>query len=151
MTTSGRLAALMATLTPVQQLYVRARQSEPTVARAAQVAGVHRTTVYGWPDEVEAAVALYVAEVGELMDQQLMAAGERAMACKIRELDSPDPVIAARAATEIIDRIRGKATLRVEQKLDAAVEITDERARTVLDGLVATAAKLRSPGAGGGP
>lgn len=131
----GRLLQLLDGLTPVQQRYVRARHRHATKTAAAEAVGVNKDTPRKWPDEVEEAVELYLEQVHEAMDLQLLRAGELAMQHKVNELASSNPAIAARAATYIIDRIMGKPTQHVKQQTTVDDVSTDD-IKAALDVLV---------------
>lgn len=139
----ARLATIWPTLTDVQRRYVVARQQSTTKKEAAEAVGVHPDTVYRWPDSVEEAVRLFVDCTADAARAEITAALAKAAMLKVKELDSPDPHIAARARTEILDRGLGKATQRTEAKVEGTFDITVERIDELTAQLAKRAAGLR--------
>jgi len=108
---SERLEAVLAGLTTDQVRFVVARQYCQTDKEAAQETGIAAATAYSWPnkDDVNEAVRL-MAYDGLVVAQHIRRrAVAKAMAVKVRGLDSDDEKVRQSAATEIIEWEMGKA------------------------------------------
>ena len=101
-------------LSLTQRRYAVARLSCGTKAEAAKSVGIEPGTAYGWPCEVERVVELLaddiVASTVEMLTQTLA----KAAIVKIDGLSSSDERVKQAAATEIMDRVIGKATQKLE-------------------------------------
>jgi hypothetical protein len=100
----------------------------------ARVAGCHRSTIYErkasnksfieeWSSFISAAAAASLAEKTNEMKAKLTRMYEKAYGVVDRSMDADDPRLAFQAAKEVIDRVDGKATQKIEQK----TEVTETR------------------------
>lgn len=109
-------------LSDSQWRYITARLENPKFNKkqAAEHIGLTSNTIYAWPDYVEEALTVARANIQSaavaMIEQKLL----KAIAVKVSHLDSDDERISAGAATEIIDRLLGKAT----QHLDVQAGVT---------------------------
>jgi len=102
-----------------ERRYVFARAMVSTDKEAYEEVGVS----YNWlnshgKDNLNAIAAELVKDVGFQMMQLIKQHGVAAVKEKIKELKSRDERIRSQASTELIDRIIGKPTQRVDQKTE---------------------------------
>jgi len=106
---SSELLAALKKLSVDQVRYVVARMDYPTKGEAATAIGLKPDTVYRWNGDVEKAVELMaldnVASAKTIRLKNLV----KAMAVKVKGLDSEDEKIRQNAATELIEWELGKA------------------------------------------
>jgi hypothetical protein len=119
---SDELTQILSALTVDQVRYVVARMDYPTKGEAAAAIGLKRDTVYRWPDEVERAVELMAADALESARAIRRRNVIKAMAVKVKGLDSSDEKIRQSAATELIEWELGKAAQPITGKDGGAVE-----------------------------
>lgn len=126
---SSELSDILQRLTVDQMRYVVARMDFPTKGEAAQAIGLKPDTVYRWNGEVERAVELMAMDALEsakgIRRRNLL----KAMAVKVKGLDSKDEALRQKIATEIIEWELGKAggTLDVTSGGESlANKMTDE-------------------------
>lgn len=110
--TSERFAALWAGLSVNQRRYVVARQECASKKEAALAIGLEPNTIYNWPPSVEDAAVLFSTEVAAGALEILRASVAMAAMVKRAGMDSDNERIRQDAATEILDRVLGKALQR---------------------------------------
>ena len=106
---SDELGKILAGLSVDQVRYVVARMDYPTKGEAAKAIGLKPDTIYRWPDEVERAVELMALDAVESAKSIRRRNLIKAMAVKVKGLDSDDEAIRQKAATELIEWELGKA------------------------------------------
>jgi uncharacterized Zn finger protein len=107
-----------------ERRYVFARAMVSTDKEAYEEIGVS----YNWlnshgKDHLNTIASELVKDVGFQMMQLIKQNGVNAVQEKIKQLKSRDERIRSQASTELIDRIIGKPTQRVDQKTDGKMEI----------------------------
>lgn len=107
---SERLDALLPQLTRNQLRFLVAMQECATKTEAAAAIGLKADTVLHWPKVVDDALALVAQDVAATARAMNRRALLKAMAVKVAGLDSDDPMIRQRTATELIEWQLGKAT-----------------------------------------
>ena len=140
-TAHERFEELWDMLTTKQKQYVAMRQQCSTIKAAAAKAGVPRSTVYSWPDEVEACAEAAARSATESAMKVIKDAVLEAALGKVDEMKGMGGD-AAKARTEILDRAIGKATQRqeIEQTTthsvdEAAMKSSEAAVKEVLDRL----------------
>ena len=111
---SERFAEIWRHLNHNQRRYVVASLEYPTKKEAAQAIGIEADTVYRWPEIVDQAVQLASDKTRETAIGILAESLTKAVMVKIAGLDSDDEKVRHIVATEIIDRMLGKATQAIE-------------------------------------
>jgi hypothetical protein len=111
---SERFADIWRKLGYNQRRFVVASLEFPTKKDAAQSIGIEPDTVYRWPAIVDEAVELAHEETRETAIGILAESLTKAVMVKIAGLDSDDERLRHTAATEIIDRMLGRATQAIE-------------------------------------
>ena len=111
---SKRLSEILPTLTENQLRYVIARQSFPTKKEAIEAIGLKRQSIYHWPEIVEEAVQLVALEALESAKLILKRYVTEATMVKVAGLGSKNEQTRQRIASEILDRVLGKAMERAE-------------------------------------
>ena len=110
-----------------ERRYVFARAMSSSDKEAYDEIGVS----YNWlkahgTDKLNAIAAELVKDVGFQMMQLIKQNGVKATKQKISELDDRDVKVRSQASTELIDRIIGKPTQRVDQKTEQSGKLTVE-------------------------
>ena len=121
--TSDELASILSQLSTDQIRFVIARQECATDREAARQVGLSESTVYRWPDVVKQAVRLMIADGITTALHLRRRALAKAMAVKVKGLDSTDDRLRQSVATEVIEWELGKATQSVKQELSGEVAI----------------------------
>jgi predicted urease superfamily metal-dependent hydrolase len=113
---------LLADASPEQRKWVVQRVLCTSDAEAARRVGVHPATVSRWPNKesLDAAVVTMLSDPLEHAVRALLEAIPKAVSVKIGGLDSRRDAVAQASATEILDRIMGKPTQRVDQHTEHA-------------------------------
>jgi hypothetical protein len=106
---------LWQSLSPQQQKYAAARLAANSDADAARQAGVPISTARQWKNkaDVDKAIRLMAIDAISSSVAVLTANLNRALMVLVEDLDSEDKRLRHDAATEITDRVLGKATVRV--------------------------------------
>lgn len=121
--TSERLALLWRQLSHNQRRFVIASQEYANKKDAAAAIGVEPNTVYRWPKIVDDAIEAFSDSIVDSAAAMLSEAAAKAAAVKVAGLDSDNEKIRQDVATEIIDRVMGKATQRQEVEHSGGIEI----------------------------
>jgi hypothetical protein len=127
MTENERFSAIWNRLTPLQRQFVVARTVYPNKRQAALSLGIRPNTAYKWGSLVDEAHALYLADTLSALRDGLQQLGALALLAKGEALQDPDPRIRQQVATEVLDRIIGKAlpaTIREDPASDNHVVVT---------------------------
>ena len=111
---SERFSKIWRQLNHNQRRFVVASLEFPTKKEAAQSIDIEPDTVYRWPDIVDEAIELATDETRETAIGMLAESLTKAVMVKIAGLDSNDEKVRHAAATEIIDRLLGRATQPME-------------------------------------
>jgi len=112
--TSDELDAILDELTIDQIRFVIARQDCSTDREAAKMIGLSEGTVYRWGGEVKRAVQLMIHD-GVITALKLRRRSlAKAMAVKVKGLDSKDARLQQNVSTEIIEWELGKAQQAVD-------------------------------------
>ena len=111
---SEDFSSIWSALSYNQRRYAVAMLECATKAEAASLVGLEADTVYRWPDEVDRAVVLLQSQAAGTAVDMLASAVSKAVMVKIAGLDSDDEKISQASATEIIDRVIGRATQHSE-------------------------------------
>lgn len=106
---SDELSEVLKHLSVDQVRYVIARMDYPTKGEAAQAIGLKPDTVYRWNGEVELAVELMAMDALESAKSVRRRNLLKAMAVKVKGLDSSDESVRQKTATELIEWELGKA------------------------------------------
>jgi len=106
---SEQLADALKKLSVDQVRYVVARMDYPTKGEAAIAIGLKPDTVYRWNGEVERAVELMALDTAESAKAIRLRNLLKAMAIKVKGLDSDDEALRQKVATELIEWELGKA------------------------------------------
>lgn len=124
---SERLAEIWSKLNRNQKRYVIACVEYPIKKDAALAIGIEPQTAYAWPHYVNEAVDLVIDETVEGARGILKHSVAKAAMVKASGLDSDDEKTRQAAATEIIDRLLGKASQPMEHtgKDKGPIEIDD--------------------------
>lgn len=109
-----RLDVILKDCTVKQRAYIGNRVALMNVKDAADAAGVVPSTVQRWPAYINEAIELLTVAAVFAAKSMLQSAVIKAALVKIGGLDSDDELVKQRAATEILDRVLGKA---VEHKM----------------------------------
>jgi hypothetical protein len=112
--TSSEFRELWQTLTHNQQRFAIAMLSSKTKKDAAQAVGLEPNTVYGWNGEVDAAVDFMRNHSAVATLGIIEANATKAAMIKAAGLDSDNEKLRQDVASEILDRILGKATQHQE-------------------------------------
>ena len=113
----------------MEMAYVQARAGAFSDAEALRECGVPCSTFYDWPKERREYMRnLALERKRDIATQALQVLEENAVAAaqmKAKGLKSRKETVAQAAASDILDRVLGKATLRVKQdvKVDAVIEL----------------------------
>lgn len=118
---SERFIEVWGLLSHNQRRYVVAMQECTTKKEAAAAIDLEPDTIYRWPALVDEAVSLLNGNVRESAVQMLTHSLTKAAMVKITGMDSDDEKIRQGAASEILDRVLGKAVQPIE-------DITDHKA-----------------------
>lgn len=92
-----------------QRRFVIAMQECSTKAEAAKAVGMEPNTVYSWPNIVDEAVALLNQDIKNAAIDILASGAAKAAMIKLAGLDSSDEDMRQKVASEVLDRILGKA------------------------------------------
>ena len=111
---SSELSALLKKLSVDQVRYVIARMDYPTKGEAAQAIGIKPDTAYRWNGEVERAVELMAMDALESAKVVRRRNLLKAVAVKVKGLDSRDESLRQKVASEIIEWELGKAGASLE-------------------------------------
>jgi hypothetical protein len=111
---SEQLSDALKKLSVDQVRYVVARMDYPTKGEAAVAIGLKPDTVYRWNGEVERAVELMALDTVESAKAIRIRNLLKAMAIKVKGLDSEDESIRQKVATELIEWELGKATQKTD-------------------------------------
>lgn len=149
--TSGRLAEIWKILSERQKRYVLACQNTRSRKDAAIAIGLTPYTVYRWPKYVNEAADLYVDHAAEAAMAELTQALAKAALGKVREMDSADESLAARARTEILDRGLGKAVQKHETSVKGRFDVSSERMDDLTTALAERAAAFVDDEGSAGP
>ena len=106
---SSELSEVLKRLTVDQVRYVIARMDYPTKGEAAQAIGLKPDTVYRWNGDVERAVELMALDTIESARSIRRRNLLKAIAVKVKGLDSKEEKIRQSVATELIEWELGKA------------------------------------------
>jgi hypothetical protein len=106
---SEQLSEVLKHLSVDQVRYVVARMDYPTKGEAAQAIGLKPDTVYRWNGNVERAVELMALDTVESAKAVRVRNLLKAMAIKVKGLDSDDEKVRQNVATELIEWEMGKA------------------------------------------
>jgi len=115
------ISELWSQLNRNQRRFVVAMQEFPTKKEAAESIGLEPDTVYRWPDVVDRAVDAFSGDVEAAVMGVLRSIAGKAAMIKASGLDSEDEKVRQAVASEIIDRILGKATQR--QEIDGKLNV----------------------------
>lgn len=135
--TSERFSELWQALNHNQRRFAVAMLESSTKAEAAEAIDIKPDTVYRWGDEVDECIDLMIGNAKDSAVGMLTSALHKAVMVKLAGMDEDDPRIRQDAASEIIDRILGKATQRLEASGPdggpmevQTVELTDDERAT---------------------
>jgi len=106
---SDELSEILKSLTIDQVRYVIARMDYPTKGEAATAIGLKPDTVYRWNGQVERAVELMALDTIESARSIRRRNLLKAVAVKVKGLDSKDEKVRQNVATELIEWEMGKA------------------------------------------
>ena len=106
---SDELSEILKSLTIDQVRYVIARMDYPTMGEAATAIGLKPDTVYRWNGQVERAVELMALDTIESARSIRRRNLLKAVAVKVKGLDSKDEKVRQNVATELIEWEMGKA------------------------------------------
>ena len=109
LTSDDRFAQIWKLLTHNQRRFVVQMTDSPTKKEAAEIIGLDPRTVYAWPKFIDEAVGLLLENAKTSAVEMLTSALARAVMIKLAGLDSNDEKMRQDAASEVIDRILGKA------------------------------------------
>lgn len=109
-----RLTTILKDCTVKQRAYIGNRVALMNVTDAAKAAGIVVSTVQRWPAMIDEAIDMLSIAAVFAAKSMLENAVIKAALVKIGGLDSLDEAVKQRAATEILDRVLGKA---VEHKM----------------------------------
>ncbi len=115
MEASERFRELWMSLSRLQRQYVAQALDYGTKAEAAEAIGLKPNTVYKWGRQVDEAVALLQMDLMEGAREGLRTAVARAAMVKIDGLDEADARLRQSVASEILDRVLGKASVRADE------------------------------------
>lgn len=118
--TSERFSELWQALNHNQRRFCVAMLECNTKAEAAEMIDIKPDTVYRWGDEVDETIDLMVSDAKEAAVGMLTGALHKAVMVKLAGMDEDDPRIRQGAASEVIDRVLGKATQPSEIKGEIA-------------------------------
>jgi len=108
--TSERFSELWQTLNHNQRRFAVAMLECNTKAEGAEAIGLKPDTVYRWGKEVDEVVDLLIHDATTSAVGILTSALHKAVMVKIAGMDEGDPRVRQDAASEIIDRVLGKAS-----------------------------------------
>jgi hypothetical protein len=111
---SEEFAEIWKRLNHNQRRFVVQMAESSNKKEAALAIGLHETTVYNWPKDVDKAVTLYHAHVSDAAAKMLADGVAKAALIKLGGLDSSDEKIRQSASSEILDRVLGKAAQVIE-------------------------------------
>jgi hypothetical protein len=111
---SKELSDLLKKLSVDQVRYVIARMDYPTKGEAAQAIGIKPDTAYRWNGDVERAVELMAMDALESAKVVRRRNLLKAVAVKVKGLDSRDESLRQKVASEIIEWELGKAGASLE-------------------------------------
>lgn len=123
MDSSERFAQIWHSLNRNQKRYIAIVGEFSTKAEAAEAIGISASTVYHWPKVVEEAVRLLQLDLLAGAREELRAAVSRAALVKTGALDEEDARLRQAAASEILDRVLGKATPRPDAGGEGVSEV----------------------------
>ena len=107
--------------------YVFARCKTTSNNKAVEDAGFSQSTFYGWPQEerdyLNSLAMRLKTEAGLRAMLILQEAAEDAAKVKVGGLKSRKETIQQSASTEILDRVQGKPTQRIDQKTEHSGEV----------------------------
>lgn len=129
-----------------QRRFVVAMLDQPTKKAGAEAVGIQENTVYRWPPIVDQAIELLLDDARNGAVSILVAAAAQAAITKVGGLESDDEAMQQEVASEILDRVIGKA----HQTLDVTsggASFADYRLKTEEE-LRAIVAGQRPTGAG---
>lgn len=121
-----KFEALWRRLTRTQRQFVMSYHEYKTKKDCAEALDISPNTVYAWPDHVWEAAELYQDHVSGAAWTTLADNVSKAALVKAAGLDSNDERIKQMTATEILDRIFGKAKQRTEVSGKDGAPITVE-------------------------
>jgi hypothetical protein len=110
LTSDDRFAEIWQDLSHNQRRFVVQMTECGTKKEAAEIIGVNPHTVYNWDDDIDEAIALLMANAKDSAVDMLTSALARAVMVKLAGLESDDERVKQDAASEVIDRVLGKAT-----------------------------------------
>lgn len=112
-------------LSDIQWRFVTAMIDNPSWSKreAAQHIGLLPDTVYRWPDYVNAAILEARRNVHAAVVEMRKQAVIKAMAVKVRLLDSDDENVRSKAASDIIEWELGKASTKISTEIDGKLQI----------------------------
>lgn len=110
----GEFAELWKGLTRNQQRFAVAMLDCPSKKEAAGMVGISDSTVYRWGEDIDRVIELLLQDAQESALTILAGVAVRAAVTKQDGLDSEDERIKQGVATEILDRVLGRATQRQE-------------------------------------
>ena len=123
MEASERFAEIWQRLSRNQRKFVVLSGEYATKAETAEALGLHRSTVYHWDGIVDEAIGLLQIDLLAGAREELRTAVARAAMVKIEGLDEADARLRQHAASEILDRVLGKANARNEAAGDGISEV----------------------------
>lgn len=101
-------------LNPLQRRFVVAMQQYPTMKDASEAIGISPNTAYNWPSTVKDAAEFMSNNIALATMGIVQANATKAAMIKAAGLDSSNEKIRQDSATEVLDRVLGKATQRNE-------------------------------------
>ncbi len=123
MNAAERFTEIWNSLSRIQRNYVVLAGDYVRKADAARAAGLKPGTVYSWPHIVEEAVGLLQLDLLSGAQEELRVAVARAAMVKIEGLDEADARLRQSAASEILDRVLGKAKARGDAGPEGVSEV----------------------------
>ena len=111
---SDQLSELLAQLSTDQIRFIVARQEFPSDKEAAESVGIKPDTVYRWPDIVKDTVKLMAADGLLTAAEVLKRSVAKAALVKAAGLDTNDDRLRQAVASDILDRVMGKAKQTIE-------------------------------------
>lgn len=114
MDAAERFSQLWQGLTRNQRRFVAVSGDYASKREAAEAIGLAANTVYHWPREVDEAIELLQVDRLGGAREELRAAVVKAALVKTEGLDEDDARLRQSAASEILDRVLGKASSRPE-------------------------------------
>jgi hypothetical protein len=119
-----RFSEIWMSLTRNQRRFVVAVGDYASKREAAEAVGISASTVYHWPPKVDEVVQLLQLDLLSGAQEELRSSVAKAALVKTEGLELEDARLRQSAASEILDRVLGKASARQDQVAeDGAMEI----------------------------